>query len=78
MMKPTEQAPTDRVSTEHAARYLGLSPRTLHNWRWMGIGPAYVKMGRAVRYDRRTLDAWMAGRTYDSTSAADNGLPVAA
>ena len=78
-------APLALLSTEHAAQYLGISPRTLHNWRWMGggKGPAFVRVGRAVRYDVRTLDAWIAGRTFDSTSAADHaadhhGLKAAA
>jgi predicted DNA-binding transcriptional regulator AlpA len=62
------------LSTENAARYLGISPRTLNNWRCLGggKGPAFVRVGRAVRYDVRTLDAWITGRTFDSTSAADH------
>jgi hypothetical protein len=68
------------LSSEHAAQYLGISPRTLHNWRWLGggKGPAFVRVGRAVRYDVRTLDAWIAGRTFDSTSAADHDTLKAA
>ena len=60
------------LTTEHAAQYLGISPRTLNNWRWMGggKGPAFVRVGRAVRYSVQTLDAWVAGRTFDSTSTA--------
>ncbi len=72
--------PAALLSTAHAARYLGLSPRTLCNWRWLGgnRGPAHVRMGRAVRYDVRTLDAWIVGRTFDSTSLADHGAPTRA
>ena len=68
------KTPEGLFSTEHAARYLGISPRTLNNWRCLGggKGPAFVRVGRAVRYDVRTLDAWVAGRTYNSTSAADH------
>ena len=68
------------LSTAGAAQYMGISPRTLNNWRWMGggKGPAFVRLGRAVRYDVRTLDAWIAGRTFGSTSAADHhGLNAA-
>ncbi len=70
------------LSTQNAALYLGMSPRTLNNWRCVsgGFGPAFVRVGRAVRYDVRTLDAWIVSRTYTSTSAADHGaaLPAAA
>ena len=62
------------LTTPDAARYLGVSAKTLNNWRWIGAGkgPTFVRLGRAVRYDVRTLDAWIAGRTFDSTSAADH------
>ena len=31
---------------------------TLRNWRAMRIGPAFVKIGKAVLYPVRELDAW--------------------
>ena len=46
------------LTTEQAAAYLGLSPNTLHRWRWSGHGPRYRKLGRSVRYMRADLDAW--------------------
>jgi hypothetical protein len=76
-MRNTQERSTTKtatlLSTEDAARYIGMAARTLHNWRWIGtgIGPAFVRMGRSVRYDVRTLDAWIAARTFESTSAAD-------
>ena len=79
-MAVPSSAPAALLSTENAARYLGLSARTLNNWRWLGggRGPAFVRLGRSVRYDVRTLDAWIAGRTFDSTSLADHGAPTQA
>ena len=47
------------MKTEDAAEYLGLSIRTLENWRYQGRGPQVVKMGRTVRYDLRDLDRWI-------------------
>ena len=38
---------------------LGVPERTLAQWRYRGIGPAYLKIGRHVRYDRREVDAWL-------------------
>lgn len=77
-MERSNQAPhraaVTLLTTSDAARYLGLSAKTLNNWRCLGghRGPPFVRAGRAVRYDRRTLDAWITGNTYASTSAADH------
>ena len=38
-----------------AARVLGLHVQTLRNMRSRRVGPAYVKMGRAVRYFEEDL-----------------------
>ena len=65
------------LPTPKAAEYLGVSCKALTNWRWLGAGrgPAFVRLGRSVRYDVRTLDTWIAARTFDSTSLADHGAP---
>jgi DNA-binding transcriptional MerR regulator len=47
----------------YAAELLGLSSRTLQAWRTKGIGPAFVRAGRAIRYRRRDLIAWMDANT---------------
>jgi hypothetical protein len=42
-----------------AERYRGaVSMGTLRNWRAMRVGPAFVKMGKAVLYPNDELDAW--------------------
>ena len=52
------------LSTQEAARYLGLSPRTLYNrtcrkaQRPFPVKPK--RIGRVVRYDVRELDAYIA------------------
>jgi predicted DNA-binding transcriptional regulator AlpA len=33
-----------------------------------GDGPAYIKLGRSVRYDEGTLAQWMKSRLRSSTS----------
>jgi hypothetical protein len=44
---------------EVSARYRGeVTVGTLRNWRAMRIGPAYVKIGKAVLYPVNELDAW--------------------
>ena len=54
-----------------AAALLGLSPRTLQSWRVRGAGPAFVKIGRAVRYKRRALVKFQEENTVRSTTEAD-------
>lgn len=59
---PTPSTPQRAFPTPAAAAYLGLSTHTLSDWRRLGVGPAYRRMGsdrgRAV-YMREDLDAWL-------------------
>ena len=59
------------LNENHAAEYLGVSVRTLQAWRVRGGGPRYVKIGRAVRYQRRELAAFQQSHTVSSTTEAD-------
>lgn len=44
---------------EVAERYRGgISVGTLRNWRAMRVGPSFVKIGKAVLYPIKELDAW--------------------
>jgi hypothetical protein len=44
------------ISTKEAAEMLGTTEGTLKSWRSRGMGPAWVKLGSAVRYDVELLD----------------------
>lgn len=37
-----------------------LAEQTLANWRSLGKGPAWFKVGRQVRYYESVVDAWIA------------------
>jgi hypothetical protein len=37
-----------------------LSPRTLERWRWLGLGPAYIKVGGRVVYRLEDILAYEA------------------
>lgn len=50
--------PDGRMDTKNAARYLGLSEKTLAMMRSAGTGPVYVKRGR-VFYYKEDLDVWL-------------------
>ncbi len=56
------------LTTPEAARYLGLAVSTLNKWRVYGYGPAFVKLGRAVRYRQDDLDRFLETRARRSTS----------
>ena len=45
-------------TTEQAAHFLVMSPKTLRNMRWRGEGPRYRKHGRKVLYHVDDLTDW--------------------
>lgn len=47
------------LKEQDAADLLSLSVRTLQSWRTRMAGPPFVQVGRAVRYRRRDLIAWI-------------------
>ena len=60
--------PTDLLTTEEAARYPRLSPRTLERYRVTGEGPRFLKIGRRVLYRQSDLDEWLKNKSRRSTS----------
>ena len=50
--------PPRMLRTAEAARFLGLSGRTLEKHRTFGTGPAYKKIGGRVIYAVGDLQAW--------------------
>ncbi len=57
-----------RLTEKEAATLLGVSVRTMQNWRQTGAGPRFFKIGRAVRYSERDLADFVAARARTSTS----------
>jgi excisionase family DNA binding protein len=51
-----------------AAKLLNLSTRTLQAWRIKGCGPVFVRAGRAIRYRKKDLDAWVDSITVHTKS----------
>ncbi len=60
--------PTTYLTPPEAAEYLRISTSTLAKLRVYGGGPAFTRIGRAIRYTRTELDAFMAARVARSTS----------
>lgn len=48
---------------KEVAEALGISNSQVTKLRFEGRGPAYVKMGRSVRYRWSDVDAWVAANT---------------
>ena len=56
------------LNTREAARWLGLAAGTLQNWRFRGQGPAFIRLGKAIRYEPESLARFVEqGRTAKST-----------
>ena len=60
------------LRTPEAARFLGLSGRTLEKHRTYGTGPTYRKLGGRVVYALDDLKAWVDRGTKTSTSDPGN------
>ena len=47
------------MDTEGLAELLDVPIATVRRWRYMGGGPAGIKVGRHVRYERREVERWL-------------------
>lgn len=63
-----ERSASKVLSAKAAAEALGVSAKTLANWRVSGIGPKFVKLGSRVLYRQVHLNAFLEERTVSSTS----------
>ena len=63
------------LTTQETAEYLRCSPQYLNIARCRHKGPPYCKLGRAVRYRKAALDAWML-RSETRTNAAKGAANV--
>jgi predicted site-specific integrase-resolvase len=61
------------ISPSETAKILGVSTSTLAKWRMTGLdGPAFVKLGARVKYDREAVRRFVAACTRRSTSDLPN------
>lgn len=73
MSEIATEVPTRLLRTSEAARYLGLSGRTLEKHRTYGTGPMYRKIGGRVVYAVDDLRGWAdrGARTSTTEATAD-------
>ena len=62
-----------KMTQEQLADRWHISPRTLEQWRWLGKGPKFLKIGARVLYRNEDIDAFEAGQLCHNTSGP---LPV--
>ena len=48
------------LSPREVAELLGVSTGTLRSWRERGDGPAFLKVGKLVKYEKADLEVWLA------------------
>lgn len=54
-------------TTAETAKLLGVKLGTLEQWRWRGVGPKWVKVGRLVRYAESELNDYIVRTQQDHT-----------
>ena len=55
------------LTIDQVSDLTGLSRQTLAKMRCAGTGPAFMKLGRAIRYADADLESWLASRRRIST-----------
>lgn len=73
MANPLAGLPPRLLRTKEAARFLGISLRTLEKHRTYGTGPIYRKIGGRVLYAVEDLQTWTAIGARKSTSDKNAG-----
>jgi excisionase family DNA binding protein len=56
---PTAEDGLPPRTPDELVEYLGISERTLRQWRWQDKGPRWVKVGRHIRYPRPDTQRWL-------------------
>ena len=78
MADQNSSLPPRYLRTKEAARFLGLSPRTLEKHRTYGTGPRYSKLGGRVVYSLDDLQEWANRGLKTSTSDPGHGTVLPA
>lgn len=65
-------SPDFRVREATAAHVLGVSPRTLRNWRDEGLGPVFLRVGHRLTFRIADLLCWLDQQTHNPSAANGN------
>ena len=58
------------MNEQEVAEVLGRPPRTLRQWRYLGVGPNYLKVGATVRYRPRDVEKWLKAQEREAAARA--------
>ena len=50
------------LSVKEVAELLQVSVRTIYDWRYQGLGPPAIMIGRLVRFEPNEIDRWLASQ----------------
>ena len=68
-----ERQKVGNLAQDDLATRWRMSPRTLEQWRWRGVGPRYLKIGGRVIYPETEVEAHEAAQLRQNTAGP---LPV--
>jgi excisionase family DNA binding protein len=69
----TKPAATTTLTDVEVAARLGVSRFTVRSWRLKGVGPRFLKMGRAVRYRLQDVDEYERQALVETQARSDHG-----
>lgn len=58
-VEPVPPRPLHLETEEEVAERTRIPARTLRNYRWLGVGPPWLKVGRHARYVPAQVDRWL-------------------
>ena len=62
-----------KKTQEQLAEHWHMSPRTLEQWRWLGKGPRFLKIGGRVLYDEDQIADYENRRVCQNTNGPISG-----
>jgi predicted DNA-binding transcriptional regulator AlpA len=58
--RPADGPQCERLwSVREVSEFLGIPVATLHQWRYLGTGPAAFRVGKHLRYDPDAVRTWL-------------------
>lgn len=51
--------PDRLLSPDEVASFLSVPVKTLYQWRYKGVGPRGLRVGRHLRYRQHEVEAWL-------------------
>jgi len=58
-----ERSRSGLATPREVSELTGVPVGTLGQWRWQGVGPDYIKLGKHVRYSWPAVERWLETQT---------------